>query len=48
LRGEHTEEVLLEVCGYPRERVRELGEAGVLGAGAYSVSSAARSASAAE
>ena len=30
-RGEHTEEVLVELCGYTRERVRELARAGVLG-----------------
>jgi crotonobetainyl-CoA:carnitine CoA-transferase CaiB-like acyl-CoA transferase len=30
-RGEHTEEVLVELCGYARERVRELGKAGVFG-----------------
>jgi crotonobetainyl-CoA:carnitine CoA-transferase CaiB-like acyl-CoA transferase len=30
-RGEHTEEVLGEVCGYSRERVRELAAAGVFG-----------------
>src|SRR5262249_30115135 len=30
-RGEHTAEVLVEVCGYSRERVRELAAAGVFG-----------------
>jgi crotonobetainyl-CoA:carnitine CoA-transferase CaiB-like acyl-CoA transferase len=30
-RGEHTEQVLVEVCGYSRERVRELAEAGAFG-----------------
>ena len=30
-RGEHTEQVLVEVCGYSRERVRELAAAGVFG-----------------
>ncbi|HEX3276983.1 MAG TPA: CoA transferase, partial [Thermoleophilaceae bacterium] len=30
-RGEHTEQVLVEVCGYSRDRVRELADAGVLG-----------------
>jgi crotonobetainyl-CoA:carnitine CoA-transferase CaiB-like acyl-CoA transferase len=30
-RGEHTEQVLVEVCGYSRERVRELAGAGVFG-----------------
>jgi crotonobetainyl-CoA:carnitine CoA-transferase CaiB-like acyl-CoA transferase len=30
-RGEHTEEVLVELCGYPRERVRELADAGAFG-----------------
>jgi crotonobetainyl-CoA:carnitine CoA-transferase CaiB-like acyl-CoA transferase len=30
-RGEHTEEVLTELCGYPAERVAELEEAGVFG-----------------
>jgi crotonobetainyl-CoA:carnitine CoA-transferase CaiB-like acyl-CoA transferase len=30
-RGEHTEEVLVEVCGYSRARVRELADAGVFG-----------------
>jgi crotonobetainyl-CoA:carnitine CoA-transferase CaiB-like acyl-CoA transferase len=30
-RGEHTEQVLVEVCGYSPERVRELAEAGVFG-----------------
>jgi crotonobetainyl-CoA:carnitine CoA-transferase CaiB-like acyl-CoA transferase len=30
-RGEHTEEVLVEVCGYTPERVHELGAAGVFG-----------------
>jgi crotonobetainyl-CoA:carnitine CoA-transferase CaiB-like acyl-CoA transferase len=30
-RGEHTKEVLVELCGYPPERVRELAEAGVFG-----------------
>jgi crotonobetainyl-CoA:carnitine CoA-transferase CaiB-like acyl-CoA transferase len=30
-RGEHTEQVLVEVCGYSRERVRELADAGVFG-----------------
>ncbi len=30
-RGEHTEEVLVELCGYSRERVRELARAGVFG-----------------
>jgi crotonobetainyl-CoA:carnitine CoA-transferase CaiB-like acyl-CoA transferase len=31
-RGEHTESVLAEVCGYSRERIDELAAAGVLGA----------------
>jgi crotonobetainyl-CoA:carnitine CoA-transferase CaiB-like acyl-CoA transferase len=30
-RGEHTEEVLAELCGYSPERIRELAEAGVFG-----------------
>jgi crotonobetainyl-CoA:carnitine CoA-transferase CaiB-like acyl-CoA transferase len=30
-RGEHTEEVLAELCGYPPERIAELKEAGVFG-----------------
>jgi len=30
-RGEHTEQVLVEVCGYSQERVRELAHAGVFG-----------------
>jgi len=30
-RGEHTEEVMREVCGYSDERVRELAAAGVFG-----------------
>ena len=30
-RGEHTEEVLAELCGYSRERIAELEEAGVFG-----------------
>jgi crotonobetainyl-CoA:carnitine CoA-transferase CaiB-like acyl-CoA transferase len=30
-RGEHTEAVLVELCGYSPERVRELGAAGVFG-----------------
>ena len=30
-RGEHTEAVLVELCGYSPERVRELAEAGVFG-----------------
>jgi crotonobetainyl-CoA:carnitine CoA-transferase CaiB-like acyl-CoA transferase len=30
-RGEHTEQVLVEVCGYTPERVRELADAGVFG-----------------
>ena len=30
-RGEHTESVLVELCGYTPERVRELDEAGVFG-----------------
>jgi crotonobetainyl-CoA:carnitine CoA-transferase CaiB-like acyl-CoA transferase len=30
-RGEHTEEVLVELCGYSPERVRELEHAGVFG-----------------
>jgi crotonobetainyl-CoA:carnitine CoA-transferase CaiB-like acyl-CoA transferase len=30
-RGEHTEQVLVELCGYSRERVRELAIAGVFG-----------------
>jgi crotonobetainyl-CoA:carnitine CoA-transferase CaiB-like acyl-CoA transferase len=30
-RGEHTEAVLVELCGYTAERVRELEEAGVFG-----------------
>jgi crotonobetainyl-CoA:carnitine CoA-transferase CaiB-like acyl-CoA transferase len=31
LRGEHTEEILVEWCGYSPQRVRELAEAGVFG-----------------
>ena len=31
LRGEHTEAVLVELCGYTAERVRELEAAGVFG-----------------
>ncbi len=31
-RGEHTEEVLTDLCGYSAERVRELTDAGVFGA----------------
>jgi crotonobetainyl-CoA:carnitine CoA-transferase CaiB-like acyl-CoA transferase len=30
-RGEHTEELLVELCGYSPERVRELAAAGVFG-----------------
>ena len=30
-RGEHTEEVLVELCGYAPERVRELADGGVFG-----------------
>ena len=30
-RGEHTDEVLTDLCGYPPERVRALAEAGVFG-----------------
>ena len=30
-RGEHTEEVLAELCGYSPERIRGLAEAGVFG-----------------
>jgi crotonobetainyl-CoA:carnitine CoA-transferase CaiB-like acyl-CoA transferase len=30
-RGEHTAEVLIQVCGYPEERVHELAAAGVFG-----------------
>jgi crotonobetainyl-CoA:carnitine CoA-transferase CaiB-like acyl-CoA transferase len=30
-RGEHTEKVLAELCGYSRERIRELSDAGVFG-----------------
>src|SRR5207237_3094634 len=30
-RGEHTEEVLAELCGYPPERIAGLAEAGVFG-----------------
>ncbi len=30
-RGEHTDEVLVELCGYSAERVRELADAGVFG-----------------
>jgi crotonobetainyl-CoA:carnitine CoA-transferase CaiB-like acyl-CoA transferase len=30
-RGEHTEQVLVELCGYTRERVRELSASGVFG-----------------
>jgi crotonobetainyl-CoA:carnitine CoA-transferase CaiB-like acyl-CoA transferase len=30
-RGEHTEEVLVELCGYTPERVRELAAAGAFG-----------------
>jgi len=30
-RGEHTEQVLVDLCGYTPERVRELAEAGALG-----------------
>ena len=32
LRGEHTERVLIDLCGYAPERVRELAAAGVFGA----------------
>jgi crotonobetainyl-CoA:carnitine CoA-transferase CaiB-like acyl-CoA transferase len=31
-RGEHTADVLRELCGYPAERIRELRDAGVFGA----------------
>jgi crotonobetainyl-CoA:carnitine CoA-transferase CaiB-like acyl-CoA transferase len=31
LRGEHTEQVLVQLCGYTAERVRELAAAGVFG-----------------
>ena len=31
LRGEHTESVLVELCGYPAERLQELAAAGVFG-----------------
>jgi crotonobetainyl-CoA:carnitine CoA-transferase CaiB-like acyl-CoA transferase len=31
LRGEHTTQVLVELCGYDAERVRRLGKAGVFG-----------------
>ncbi|HEX2046046.1 MAG TPA: CoA transferase, partial [Gaiellaceae bacterium] len=30
-RGEHTEQVLVELCGYSRERVRALADAGTFG-----------------
>ena len=30
-RGEHTESVLVELCGYPAGRVQELADAGVFG-----------------
>ena len=30
-RGEHTEQVLVEICGYPPERVHELARDGVFG-----------------
>jgi hypothetical protein len=30
-RGEHTEQVLVELCAYTPERVRELAAAGVFG-----------------
>ncbi len=30
-RGEHTEDVLSELCGYSGERIAELAEAGVFG-----------------
>jgi formyl-CoA transferase len=30
-RGEHTKQVLAEVCGYSRERIRALADAGVFG-----------------
>jgi len=30
-RGEHTEQVLIEVCGYEPERIRVLAESGVFG-----------------
>ncbi|HET9214050.1 MAG TPA: CoA transferase, partial [Gaiellaceae bacterium] len=30
-RGEHTEQVLVDLCGYTPERVRELAAAGALG-----------------
>jgi crotonobetainyl-CoA:carnitine CoA-transferase CaiB-like acyl-CoA transferase len=30
-RGEHTEQVLAELCGYSSERVQELAAAGVFG-----------------
>src|SRR5581483_9116579 len=30
-RGEHTEEALVELCGYSQKQVRELAEAGVFG-----------------
>jgi crotonobetainyl-CoA:carnitine CoA-transferase CaiB-like acyl-CoA transferase len=30
-RGEHTEQLLVELCGYSSERVRELSDAGVFG-----------------
>jgi len=33
LRGEHTEEVLVGLCGYPRTRIEELARAGVFGDG---------------
>jgi crotonobetainyl-CoA:carnitine CoA-transferase CaiB-like acyl-CoA transferase len=36
-RGEHTEEVLVELCAYSRERVRELSVAGVFGGAAIRV-----------
>jgi crotonobetainyl-CoA:carnitine CoA-transferase CaiB-like acyl-CoA transferase len=31
LRGEHTEEVLLGLCGYTVERIAELADAGTFG-----------------
>jgi crotonobetainyl-CoA:carnitine CoA-transferase CaiB-like acyl-CoA transferase len=38
-RGEHTAEVLQELCGYAPERIRELRDAGVFGAGTTAIAS---------
>lgn len=40
LRGEHTEEVLVDLCGYTPRRVRELADAGVFGGVELAVSEA--------